>query len=169
MRKINSFLMVLMCSLSLFSASCSKDDDAKTDIRDNVVGTYNYTMKAYQLVGETLTYLGAELDQTGTMIVKKNTTSSTTIDMYEGGNLEFQCTKVAEASNGLVFDVASQTMTDPDGNINISGYEYWDLSGTKYHGAYISATKKLQIAFKYTTTRNGEQITIVAVYEGVKQ
>ncbi len=161
------FVLFLMVSSTIFMSSCSKDEAA--DIRDNVAGTFNYNMKLYTLDGTTLTYFGSTYDETGTMIVKKNESNSTTIDFYEGGVLEFQGTKIASASNGLVFDIPSQQRTDDGVTYTMSGYSYWDLAGTKYHGAYLTANKKVQIAFQFNATIDNVQYTFVAVYEGTKQ
>jgi len=160
------FFLFLVVSTILMS-SCSKKDDA--DIRDDVTGTYNYTLKMYNLVGGTATYLGASYDGTGTMIVKKNESNSTTLDFFEGGELAFQGTKIVAAGNGIAFDIPSQTIKEGTDTYSITGYNYWDLGGTKYNGAYIAANKKVQVAFQYTETVNNVQVTLIMVYEGIKQ
>ena len=160
MKKV--FLMLVVIS-TLFLA-CSKDETT-VDIRTNVVGTYPYVAKQYKLVGSTLTYLGTDVDFTGTFVVKLNTASSNTIDIWEDGVKSFEGQKVLEATNGVVFDVPSQTA---DGT-TISGYQYWNLGGTKYHGAYTTASKKLEIAYQYTAPISGVPTNIVAIIEGTKQ
>lgn len=154
---------------TLFFASSCKEDDVVVDLRDNVVGTYNYNLKSYVFDGTNLTYLGADTDETGTMIVKKNATNAATLDFFEGAELQFQGNKIQEASNAVAFDIPSQTMTKDGITVDIRGFEYWDLGGTKYHGAYVTADKQISAAFQYTITVGGESVTFVATYEGTKQ
>lgn len=166
MTRFKMFLAFLLAG-TMFVSSCSKEDES-SDLRDNVVGTFNYSVKMYVLNNNSLTYLGAEYDDSGTMIVKKNADNATSIDFFEGGEIMFKGTKIAGATNGIVFDVPSQTMTEDGESYTISGYENWDLGGTKYHGAYINATKKLQIAFKFSTVVDGTTVTAVMLFDAAK-
>lgn len=171
MKKLSFILaLVVLASVSLFTTSCKKDEvDVVVDVRDDVIGTYNYVFKMYVFEGSSLTYLGADSDETGTMIVKKNEANAATIDFFEGAELQFQGNKIEEASNAIVFDIPSQTITENGVLVDIVGYEYWDFSGTKYHGAYMSADKKITAAFQFTVLVEDELLIFVATYEGTKQ
>ncbi len=169
--KKSIFYAALFVFTAVSFVGCSEEEEpiVPVDIREAAAGTYNYTSKMYVVAGTALEYMGAETDETGTMIVKKNAANAATIDFFEGAELQFQGNKIAEATNGLVFDVPSQTMKDDGVTINITGYNYFELAGTKYHGAYITATKKIQAAFQFTAMVENVQMTFVIVYEAIKQ
>ncbi len=164
------FFLVFVSVLALgFTFSSCSDDEENADIRDNMVGTYNYTSKSYLLVDDELQYTGSENDETGTFTVKKNDGNATTVDFYEGANLVFQGNKIVEAANGLAFDIPSQNYSEDGVTVTIVGYDYWDLSGTSYQGAYLTATKKIESAFIYSIEVEGVELVIVETFEGTKQ
>ncbi|MFZ1806870.1 MAG: hypothetical protein WAU36_06605 [Cyclobacteriaceae bacterium] len=153
---------VLFLFLAVVALSCSEDDP---DIRDQAVGTYNYTLKFYYLDGSTLEYLGSDFDDSGTMIVEKSSTSS--LIFKEGGTEQLRAEKIAAASNGFSFDVPSQTYEDDDISVTISGYNGIELDGTKYHGGYFSATKKIEVYFQFKDNNN-ETFVIELILSVVK-
>ena len=105
------------------------------------------------------------------MIIKKNESNSSSIDFFEGGKLEFQGTKIEEASNGLAFDIPNQEMIDKeDGSIiNIEAYPSWDLGGTKYTGIYKTDEKKILISFKVIYSDSDVSEELFVTYEATKQ
>lgn len=127
--------------LALVAISCSEDEVA--DVRDQALGTYTYTSKGYYLNGSTLVYI-ADTDG-GSFTVEKSTTNSDNVLIKEGGDTIIG-EKIEEASNGFGFDV--DDFTD-DGSV-FTGYDGFELSGTKYHGGYIASTKKFTFYYKYT-------------------
>lgn len=163
MKKINYFSMLALLFVSSFFAACSKDEDAKpADLRTQVEGTYNYRLKYYDMSSGSPEYLGSEEDEIGTLIAKKNTKDDM-IDFMEGGELAFQGSKLAQANNGVAFDIPSQTMKDDDTTYTIVGYNGNEIGSTKYHGAYYTADKKVSIYFTL------EGYDLLMAFEGTKQ
>ena len=122
--------------------SCTEEE---TDIRDKSVGTYDYKLKVYTVKGSTTTRR-SDLDDSGTMIVRK---SANGIEIVEGGDVQFEGVKIAEASNGFTFDVPTQTVKDSKGNnIVIKGNESIKLGSVLYDGAYFADKKQLKTAFR---------------------
>jgi len=161
------FFLVFVSVLALgFTFSSCSDDEENADIRDNVVGTYNFTVKSYTIENEELVLQG---EDTGSLTVKKNEGNATTIDFYDGADLMFQGNKIVEAANGLAFDIPSQNYSEDGVTVTIVGYDYWDLSGTSYQGAYLTATKKIESAFIYSIEVEGVELVIVETFEGTKQ
>ncbi len=154
----NCFILSLFLILA---SACSEDDEKTTDIRDQAVGTYNYTMEfAYVENGEIIPFEDDEDDErTGTFIVSKNPNDDKKIDFSEGGKIAFSASKIAAAKNGFTFDVPSQTVNDKEmGTITISGFEMFQLETTLYNGIYWASDKKFQVAFQ--TTYQGHTILI---------
>ena len=156
-------LFVLIISLS----ACSKDDDKdNTDIRDQAVGTYNYTLDvAYYEDGEL--QLLPDLSDSGIFTVKKNESDSKMIDFAEDGKVFFSGSKIAAASNGFTFDVPSQIIeVDELGQIGIIGLNLVELGSTYYNGVYFNSEKKIHCFFQ--TTLSNEQVLLFEV-EAIKQ
>ena len=65
--------ILLLASTSLLITSCSKDS---TDLREQIIGQYSYTVEVYKVVDSKLVYVGDQGtvgDITGTMRVAKST------------------------------------------------------------------------------------------------
>jgi len=161
------FFLVFVSVLALgFTFSSCSDDEENADIRDNVVGTYNFTVKSYTIENEELVLQG---EDTGSLTVKKNEGNATTIDFYDGADLMFQGNKIVEAANGLAFDIPSQSYSADGVTVTMVGFDYWDLGGTTYQGAYLTATKKMQFAFVFSIEIEGVEAQVVTTFEGTKQ
>jgi hypothetical protein len=145
-RKLSGFIF-LIAALSLLSTSCT---DEGTDLRDEIVGTYNYTVKIYVADGADLIYVGDQgnnYDITGTMKVMKNATDHSAIDFYDGNIVMFQGINVKDAGNAIVFDIPSQEAWIGPGNVQVTGYQYWNVDSSSYHGAFLYEGESVEIAF----------------------
>jgi hypothetical protein len=163
-----SWLYLLFILSVVGLQSCG--DDPEPDQVAEASGTYNYKTKLYYVDGNSLEYLGSDFDESGTAIMTK---TSTGFEVKEGGDVQFRATKVAKASNGFTFDIETQTI-DVDGtNVTVEGYDGAVLSGVKYNGLYISATKELTGYFKfdgvvYDDNGNEYDVTFVIEWKATK-
>lgn len=73
----------------------------------------------------------------------------------ESGDLQFVGLNLHGAANGFAFDVGSQTMTINGDEVEVSGYDSFDLGPLKYDGAYDNGTKQLTAGFKFDGIRVG--------------
>ncbi len=154
-----------MLSAVLIFSGCSEDDPV--DVRDQAMGTYNYTMDIYVLNGSSLIPL--ELQETGTVIASKTAQG---FEVKEGGEIAFVGSKIAEASNGFTFDIETQTV-DVDGQtVTVEGYDGVELGSVKYNGFYDSSKKELIGYFQFDAILEVEgdefEVTIVIKFTGKK-
>ncbi len=139
--------LILVAILPFALGSCTKDT---TDLRDQIIGQYSYTVKIYQQDGPDLVYLGDQADHydlTGTMRVIKNSSDPTALDFYDGNDLMFQGINVEDAGNAIVFDVPSQQAWIGPGSVQVVGYNYWNVNSSGYHGAFLYDDSSVEIAF----------------------
>ena len=138
---------LLLAAFTLLLVSCT---DEETDLRDKITGQYAYTVKIYKSEGSALVYLGDvgdNYDITGTMRVIKSSTLPGGLDFYDGNDLMFQGTDVQDAENAIVFDIPSQEAWIGPGNVQISGFAYWEIGRENYHGAFLYDDGSIEIAF----------------------
>jgi hypothetical protein len=158
-------LKFLLPLLAVIVVSCSSDDPTP-DVREQAMGTYNYTMKFYYLNGTALNVLPGISDEVGTFIATKTELG---FEVKEGGDLVYRGTKVASATNGFSFDIESQTVDIDGDTYTITGYDGVSLSSsggssTKYNGGYFTSTKKLDAYFKFNIpTTNGTVTAVIYV------
>ncbi len=146
-RLLKRVLFLLPVSALLLS-SCEEE---QIDIRDEFTGSYEYEVKLYVEEGNDLVYIGdqgSNYDLTGTMRVVKNTGSMDVVDFYDGNVLMFQGINVAEAGNAIVFDIPEQEGWVGPVNVQITGYDYWEVGSSSYHGAFLYEDESLEIAFE---------------------
>src|SRR5574344_188073 len=159
MKKTYLMMLALASMLCLGFSSRSSDDDDDSSTTEtlstkigNAVGTYKETdvmylldsdgklndidavMKSYNSDAETIND-GA----VSTVYVTKEGTSNLSITDSEDSSDILRCTKLANTSNGFTFDISSQTV---DG-VTVEGYNGWSLTGVKYNGGYLTASKTL--------------------------
>ncbi|MES2379844.1 MAG: hypothetical protein V4538_02310 [Bacteroidota bacterium] len=147
MKKI--YLIIALASTSVFGVtSCSKDETTKavTDIRDQVIGTFDFKVKYYTADGQGNLTPSGKADYSGTFIVTK--TDNNTFTAKEGGNVIVVGSKLAAGNNGFVFDVQEQVISGS----TMTGYNAATLGGIKYNGLYLNDVKEL--SFGYQTTVN---------------
>lgn len=138
----------LVASLPLFLNSCTKDE---TDLRDEITGRYDYTVKIYAVDGDDLIYLGDQGDNydiDGTMEVVKNPGGLRILDFYDGDDLMFQGVNVMHTGNSIVFDIPDQEAWIGPTKVLIAGYKYWDVNASSYDGAFLYEDDSIEIAFK---------------------
>ncbi len=160
MKKVINSFAILLLSIVLFTG-CSKDETA--DIREQMIGSYAYTMKMYEMT--TMVEIGTD---NGNFTVANRAGDDDAIDFKEGTEV-FYGNKLKAASNGVVFDIPSQTFKIDGTEYQVAGTNYIVLGTTKYNGAYFSATKKISTAFTVSMTVDGSQVTVLVVFEGTKQ
>lgn len=160
--RLNFLIGVVL--LPLVFSSCN-DEDEKPDLPTQVSGTYDYETKLYFENGSQLQYVGDDFDDVGTAIVSKTPSG---FEMKEGGEIQFRGTKLAAASNGVTFDIESQTVKFDDQNIIVEGYDGFDLGGVKYNGFYDTASKELTGYLQFEgilTDENEEEHEVTFVLE----
>jgi hypothetical protein len=161
-----NFLFIGIILLSVFLSSC-KEDEEKPDLGTQISGTYDYRAKYYIVDGSELAYLGSDFDEIGTAIVSK---TSTGFEMKEGGEVVFRGAKLAEASNGITFDIESQSVDIDGDNVLVEGYDGFELAGVKYNGMFETSPKKLTGYFQFESTfvdENEDAIEVTFVIEVV--
>ncbi|WP_375559058.1 hypothetical protein ACE193_15120 [Bernardetia sp. OM2101] len=169
MKKFNFLYLLLFISSFLFLSSCDKDEDPK-DLRDDIVGTYNYRIKFYE-TQQGFGYLGSEYDAAGTMIATKGTGTidNEVIQFKEGGELLFTAVKFKEDNDGIAFDLVNDTDIVEGQNVTITGVNKINLNNVDYHGAYFYNSKKVNAAQQVSYLSDGVPVTIVADIEATKQ
>lgn len=138
-------LLTITIVVALFS-SCEPVD---LDLRNHVVGTYDYELKAYIDNGEELIYIGDEdglYDVVGTCQVRKNLQYADMLDFWDDGELLFQGQNVRETDNSIVFDMALQEFWLGAIPVTVRGIDYWEVDHQMYHGAYLFSDKSVEIA-----------------------
>jgi len=69
------------------------------------------------------------------------------IDFYEDDELLFQGEHIRDAGNAIVFDVPLQEGWVGPLPVQVSGYDYWEVDGSMYHGAYLTQDQQVEIGF----------------------
>jgi hypothetical protein len=139
--------LLLMASLPFLSTSCTKDEP---DLRDEIIGKYDYTVKIYVDNGTDLVYYGDQGsvgDITGTMRVIKSTSETGVLDFYDGNVLMFSGINVTDAGNAIVFDIPVQEAWIGPGIFEVTGYDYWNVGSTAFHGAFLRSDDSVEVAF----------------------
>jgi len=145
--KILPGFLFLAVALPFIFTSCSKES---TDLRDEIVGQYSYTVKIYMDDGSDLVYIGNQADNsdiTGTMKVAKNSDDSGVLDFFDGTDLMFQGIDVKDTGNAIVFDIPDQEAYIGPTLVQIAGYKYWDVQSSSYDGAFLYEDNSIEVAF----------------------
>ncbi|PCJ62727.1 MAG: hypothetical protein COA58_16805 [Bacteroidetes bacterium] len=141
---MNHLTLISIFAFSLFTFSACSDDTKEVvptvDIRDQMEGMYTYKNTDYNADGTTEEFLG-------TVVVQKGSGSNSIIILEDGDTLDVGI-NLTEVSNGISFGLEDYTETI-DGQVwSSKGYEFIELDGVKYHGAYDFSTQELGFAFK---------------------
>ncbi|MCK9325640.1 MAG: hypothetical protein M0P69_09105 [Bacteroidales bacterium] len=138
------FLPLILMVLS----SCEKDN---SDLRDYVVGQYEYEVKLYVESGDDLVYIGDDpglYDLTGSMRVIKSSSTPGAVDFYDGNAFMFTGIDFKDTGNAVVFNIPDQEAWIGPVNVQVTGYDdYWEVGHTGYQGAYLFDDDMLEIAF----------------------
>ena len=127
----------------------SSCEEANFDVRDHLVGVYDYEIKAYIDNGDELVYIGDEeglYDIVGTCQVKKSLDYADGIDIWDGGELIFMGENVRETDNSIVFDLSPQEYWLGAIPVTVRGINYWEVGNNMYHGAYLFHDESLEVA-----------------------
>lgn len=160
-----SYLIVtnLLFVAILFTAGCEQEDDP--DIRDNIVGTYNYQLTNYYLADDgELVYL-EDMDDSGVISIEKNGSNARTIDFMQNGTLQFQGLHIASTSEGLRFSLSSEDFIHEGQTYTLEGYNHWKVDDIKFQGVYIMNDKTFKLSYKLPVDGND----FIMIYEGTKQ
>lgn len=145
--KILPGLLLLVAAVPLLFTACT---DENNDLRDEIIGQYDYTVKIYAEDGPDLVYLGDDDDNyniSGTMRVTKDAGDPDGLDFYDGNIIMFYGTNVMDAGNAIVFDVPDQEAYIGPTKVLIAGYQYWDVNSSTYDGAFIYNDESVEVAF----------------------
>ncbi|MCD6346068.1 MAG: hypothetical protein J7L96_01475 [Bacteroidales bacterium] len=145
--QIVKLLLLSLIPLPFLFTSC---EESSYELRDEIIGSYDYELKAYIDDGESLTYIGDDeglYDATGTVQARKNMEYSDMIDFYDGSDLLFQCERIRETDNSIVFDIPPQEFWLGAIPVTVRGIKYWDVGNDSYHGAYLYNDDSVEIAF----------------------
>ncbi len=143
--KFGKYLALSILILPFVLVSCEEET---LDLRDEILGYYDYDIKAYIDTGEELVYIGDEpghYDVTGTALVAKNPDYNDMIDFWDGPDLLFQGMDLQENDNTISFDIPLQEFWAGPVPVVIRGYDNWNVNGVPYHGAYIYKDEVIEI------------------------
>ena len=140
-------LLLTIIFVPLLFSSCEENS---YDLRNEIIGSYDFELKAYIDDGQELVYIGDEeglYDVTGTAQVRKSFEYGDMIEFYQDGDLLFQGENIRETDNSIVFDIPTQEFWLGAIPVTVRGINYWDVGNSSYHGAYLYQDESVEIAF----------------------
>jgi hypothetical protein len=158
MKKLIGITVLVML---LFATSCTKDDSAKPDLRDQIVGTYDGSVLADIKYSSFLNWgLALDSEKMGWwIIITKDSTSSDSI-IISGAYLAnlsfvFKATSLKSFTDGILFNIPSQTSKTQyryyyGGGYSISGLNCVTVEGIQYNGCYNKTTNTLTLGVQGT-------------------
>lgn len=172
--KFNVILIALLAVSSLFT-SCKKDDvkpegeggiESPENLRSLAMGTYDYTLEFYVPNGSGgLNYLGSEYDEQGVVEVKEEAGTNSSFTIQENGEELFRGTGISPTSVGFSFYIPGQQIDDDETQIDIKGYENWEMDGQMHEGLFRSDSNELRAAFEATV----DNVSVIMVFRGYQQ
>lgn len=144
------YLLAGILFLPFIFSSCTEEWFNDYDIRNDIIGDYDYELKVYLEDGRDLVYIGDEpdlYDVTGSMWVEKHPEYNDMIRFYDSEGLLFEGMNIREVDNAIVFDIPEQEFWLGPIPVTIAGYEYWDVGASSYHGAFLYEDESVEIAF----------------------
>jgi len=158
-------LSYLYVALILFTlVSCAKEEitTATIDLRENVIGQYNFNIKTYIIDIENKLNLSdssiseLKLNKAGALN-EINFNDLTGKIFVKGSNFS----EITTATKGYKFDILNQEVN----GVSYKGYNYFTVDGKGYHGNYNTASKKVFFAFTFKSN----DIDFVLTAEGTKK
>lgn len=146
----NAGKLLLILTILPFTMLFSSCEEISVDLRNELLGEYDFEIKAFLDDGDQLNYIGDEnglYDITGTTQVRKNDQYDDVIDFYDGGVFLFSGERIRKTENSIVFDIPEQEFWLGAIPVTLRGLNYWDIDDQSYHGAYLYADKSVEIAF----------------------
>ena len=155
------YLALSILILPFVFVSCEEES---LDLRDEVLGYYNYEIKAYIDTGEELVYIGDEpghYDVTGTALLAKSPDYIDMIDFWDGPDLLFQGIDLQENDNTISFDIPLQEFWVGPVPVTVRGYDNWNVNGVPYHGAYIYEDEIIEIGMYAEVMDIGTDLVLI--------
>ncbi len=143
--RFGKYLVLSILLLPFVIVSCEKDS---FDVRDQMLGFYDYELKAYLDTQDGLVYIGDQpghYDVTGKAELIKNPDYNDMIDFWEGSDFLFQAVNLKENDNSITFDIPIQEFWLGPVPVTVRGYDYWNVDNNPYHGAFLYRDKSVEV------------------------
>lgn len=133
----------LMATVLVGFSSCEKDEEKF--VGEQAVGTYEAKLTYYLAEDLKLTNAGIDAETCVATVTRDGDNLKIDLD----GDI-VKVAKIKETSNGFIFDVEDLTVTEDGETYTMTGYKGFQLEEEKtgYHGAYLSATNKLEFYYE---------------------
>lgn len=164
--KTSAVLVLTLLALLIIPTSC--EDEFDQDLRDYLVGYYDFTVQIFDNIDGELVYLGDQpglYDINGEMLVKKSYSYRDMIEFYDGDVLMFEGENIRDAGNAIVFDIPLQEGWIGPVPVQIDGFEYWEVDQSYYHGAYLFDDESIEIGFSaYVMDVNSGLVMVLTAF-----
>ncbi len=162
---------LFMLSLALFMvgfSSCSKEENEEPrqeDIRITALGTFDYDMKFYDILGGSPTYLGSDYDETGTVTIRRSAEDESMLEVVEDGDVLVRMTNITATDDGFSFDIPVESHSRDGMTLFVEGYEYFQAYGSKHVGLFDKNKNEIKAAIKAEL----DNIPVMFTIEGRKK
>lgn len=147
MEKLKSVFGVIL--VAIVASSCG--DNTVVDIRQDAVGTYNYTPKDYLLNNGVVSLYAIQPPSVFTVTLDPDNKSG--LIFTEGATI-IKVDKVTKTDNGFTFDVPSQSITWDDGShSNIIGFN--SFVPPKVSNSFTSSILLFSLSFSFESNASG--------------
>jgi len=161
--RLGKYLTLSILILPFVLVSCEEEG---FDLRDQMLGYYNYELKAYINTDDELLYIGDQpghYDVTGTAQLLKNPDYYDMIDFWEGSDLLFQGMDIKENDNSITFDIPLQEFWVGPVPVTVRGYDYWNVNDIPYHGAFLYKDQSVEIGFAAEIMDIGSDLVLIFI------
>ena len=137
--------LLSLLSLTIIIVLFSSCEEGNFDVRDHIVGNYDFELKAYIDNGDELIYIGDDedlYDVTGTCQARKSLDYGDVIEFWDGDEFLFEGQNVRETDNSIVFDMALQEYWLGAIPVTVRGIEYWEVSQLVWHQIFLQCTSQ---------------------------
>ena len=160
---IGKYLALSILILPFVLVSCEEDS---FDLRNQILGYYEYEIKAYIDTGDELVYIGDQpghYDVTGYTEVAKNPDYNDVIDFWDGPDLLFQGVNLKQNDNSITFDIPLQEFWAGPVPVTVKGYDNWNVNGVPYHGAYLYGDSSIEIGMAAEVMDIGSDLVLIFI------
>ncbi len=143
--KFGKYLVLSILILPFVLVSCEEES---IDLRNDLLGFYDYEIKAYIDTGDELVYIGDQeghYDVTGVAQLTKSIDYTDMIDFWDGSDLLFEGVDLKQNDNSVTFDIPLQEFWAGPVPVTVRGYDNWNVNGIPYHGAYLYRDEMIEI------------------------
>ena len=147
---IQKILIFTVAILGLALTSCKKENvDVQefTDARDYAVGLYNYSMEWQDVSSGTPTPIDGMEVITGVLELRKDQGHSSTIELWEDGEMFMSFDDVWESPEGFSFNQSWLQLPFEGRTYSFFPYDIFPMEGTTEAGVYYKATNELKLAW----------------------